>query len=1245
MAEDKLVRSWWSLLWTGSAKRSFGEDNRLNLGKELYLKGAIENAEVNDGRIYASVKNSDQPAASFHTIIKLHHLSEAEKEILTGVITGNPSLVLELSLGSFPEELEDELKKQNVCLFPDNLNDMEASCSCPNEGFCEHTASLIYFIAWEIERNPLLFLNLKGIDPASLMEKAGLVSSVALAGGNSYGHNFTHPDTIKPSEGYNEGADADLSFEELDIRALFMLLPENPLFYREGDFKLMLIEKYKALSQFASGFSLNDMNVPDLSASDFYLLFGTRYELSRSSARPAEAVNGEELISAFAVNPERYIPQIKTRQEFNNYTVPCVKDGKMSTETRRLKIAEYEDVMNFFLSLPLDLSLKNNTPSVRFLNLACSISLSLIKSFSYIPEVVSLDEGKFYIHYIPLIHNEKIRQAVETLKAVTPPSFGFRLGDMHILNHELHITILSIIITYLVNSHDRRYGRNYYFTDQKIYYTFFRGQLFIPENFAEKGTVKMTVDWLERLAFRKREFCPVINIESLGHDKYSVRIDVSSDKLKDFEDITLAELFEREENLAGFDINSVRTELLREIKIAAEYFPALDEILNSKGLQQAVINSEGMYEFVTSVQQVFNLLGIGTSLPREIRKMASPKVVISGSLKDSGAQVSYFTLKDLLKFEWQIALGDNVVSAEEFRRLTAEVKGIIRIKDQYMLIRPDEVAGILEQVSRPPENLTPVQMLQTALTGELNGQTFVPDALLEDKIRGLLSPEEISLPEGLMTELRHYQMRGFKWIYSNSVKGLGSCLADDMGLGKTVQVIACLLRMKQDGLLSGKPALVICPTTLAANWYKELSRFAPSLEVFVYHGSQRRLNTKNKDVVITTYGVARRDSEKFSKFSWGMIIIDEAQNIKNPDADQTVAVKSIFSDKHVALTGTPVENRLSELWSIFDFINPGYLGTLGSFKRTYAVPIEKYRNHEKIERLRKITAPFIMRRLKSDESIAPELPEKFIFDEYCYLSKEQTALYEQVVKDTLNEISSVSGIERKGLIFKLITSLKQICNHPSHYSGNENLRPEDSGKAEKLMELLGRMLPKGEKVLIFTQYKEMGDLLGQMIRQSMKEESYFFHGSLSVTQRDEMVTSFQEDPAVKIMILSLKAGGTGLNLTAAARVIHYDLWWNPAVENQATDRSYRIGQEKNVTVHRLLTLGTFEEKIDDMIRQKRELAELALSTGENWITELSDRELKSIFSLKTGEKRKTRKQDALKKKKTEAENSAENREQ
>jgi SNF2 family DNA or RNA helicase len=450
--------------------------------------------------------------------------------------------------------------------------------------------------------------------------------------------------------------------------------------------------------------------------------------------------------------------------------------------------------------------------------------------------------------------------------------------------------------------------------------------------------------------------------------------------------------------------------------------------------------------------------------------------------------------------------------------------------------------------------------------------------------------------------------------------GCGSIIADDMGLGKTLQVIAVILKLKREGALSRQGVLVVVPTTLLSNWQKELEKFAPELSYSFYHGPTRELNTKT-DVVISSYGVVRSDIDQLSKVKWQAVVIDEAQNIKNPDAAQTRAVKKLKSDIRLAMSGTPVENRLSEYWSIFDFINKGYLGSRKKFSENFARPIEQNRDKTKLKHFLKITGPFILRRMKTDKSIIDDLPEKVENDFFASLTKEQAAIYQNVLDNIMREISGVDvnqgdgKIQRKGLVLKLIMALKQICNHPSQYLKKNDYSADLSGKAGVFLNLVNNIIENDDKVLVFTQFREMGIILQHLIKDKFDMNAMFLHGGTTRKQRDEMVEKFQNNPPEKVFILSIKAAGTGLNLTSANHVIHYDLWWNPAVESQATDRAFRIGQDKNVMVYRLITQGTFEEKINKMLTNKKELANLTVTAGEKWVGDLSDNELKQLFTL------------------------------
>ncbi|WP_025696696.1 DEAD/DEAH box helicase, partial [Paenibacillus forsythiae] len=479
------------------------------------------------------------------------------------------------------------------------------------------------------------------------------------------------------------------------------------------------------------------------------------------------------------------------------------------------------------------------------------------------------------------------------------------------------------------------------------------------------------------------------------------------------------------------------------------------------------------------------------------------------------------------------------------------------------------------------------------------------------------------VPRELQGTLRPYQERGYQWLSAMSELGFGVCLADDMGLGKTVQVIACLLGREQapggEAASGRNPVLILCPTSLLGNWQRELLRFSPSLSVYIHHGSRRlrdeafREQAAGHDIVLTTYHLAGRDSEDLASVRWSTVVLDEAQYIKNYRTKQAQSVMRLASPHRIAMTGTPVENKLGELWSIFHFLNPGYLGTYHSFR-------ERYGSGEGAERLRelhRLVSPFLLRRLKSDPDISKDLPEKLEIKNYCALTEHQALLYQSVVNEMLDTIGGSSGMARRGLVLSSLTKLKQICDHPQLFRKEEGRsgRSEQSGKMETMFEVLDSIAELGESALIFTQYVSMGELLVNRLAKRYGKMPLFLHGGVPKRDRDEMVRSFQEGEGTAFFVLSLKAGGVGLNLTRANHVVHYDRWWNPAVENQATDRAFRIGQHKNVQVHKLICQGTLEERIDELIERKKNLSEQVVGSGENWLTEMSDHELKELIEL------------------------------
>ena len=671
--------------------------------------------------------------------------------------------------------------------------------------------------------------------------------------------------------------------------------------------------------------------------------------------------------------------------------------------------------------------------------------------------------------------------------------------------------------------------------------------------------------------------------------------------------------------------------LLADLGRAARLFPKIEESLRSTRPSACPLTTEEAYRFLVEAAPLLEESGYGVLVPnwwekRTARRQLGLKLQMTG-----GPGEGLMGMDAIVQYDWQLALGDQTITKEEFQRLAALKTPLVHVRGQWVELNPDQVRQAMkfwESGGRRGE-MSLGEALRTALAPESGDGleiTGVETAgWLAELLKKLSTGERIgrlSQPRGFSGKLRPYQVRGFSWLSFLRRWGLGACLADDMGLGKTIQLIALLLHDRERGA-GRRPTLLICPTSVIGNWEREVSRFGPSLKVLVHHGASRHGEVpfgeavRGYDLVVSSYGLAHRDEEHFASVDWEGVVLDEAQNIKNPSTKQAQSIRKLRAGYRVALTGTPVENRLSELWSIMEFLNPGYLGSLEGFRKQFAIPIERWQDKERAQRLRSLVRPFILRRLKTDPKVIKDLPEKIEMKVFCPLTAEQATLYEAVVQEMLRQIEESEGIQRKGLVLSTLLRLKQVCNHPAQYLGDNSPLPKRSGKLARLEEMLEEALSEGDRALVFTQFAEFGSRLRAHLQETLGREVLFLHGAVPQQARDRMVARFQEDPSgPPIFILSLKAGGTGLNLTRANHVFHYDRWWNPAVEDQATDRAFRIGQKRNVQVHKFLCSGTLEERIDDLIESKKGLAEAAVGTGEGWLTELSTDQLRDLFALR-----------------------------
>ncbi|MDN7025438.1 DEAD/DEAH box helicase [Methanoculleus sp. FWC-SCC1] len=663
--------------------------------------------------------------------------------------------------------------------------------------------------------------------------------------------------------------------------------------------------------------------------------------------------------------------------------------------------------------------------------------------------------------------------------------------------------------------------------------------------------------------------------------------------------------------------------LLIDLGRASRIYPALQASLASRRPAAVSLSTGEAHAFLSEWAPLLIENGFGVILPTWWKETASrPALRLKVKPAREGGQLG---LDALVSFDWTVALGDRVLSSEEFEDLANLKVPLVRMHSRWMSV---DGGGIERALTAFRKKFASGTMTAADLLGIAAGadpdMPAVSEVAAEGWLRGFLDGvtiEPVPQPAAFAGTLRPYQQRGLAWLSFLTQNECGACLADDMGLGKTVQVIAYLLAERERGCPAA-PTLLVCPMSIVGNWRREFARFAPDLAVAVHHGSGRAAGdafageAAAADVVITTYPLAVRDEESLASVAWGCIVLDEAQNIKNPATKQARAVRAIGAPRRIALTGTPVENRLTELWSIMEFLNPGYLGPFASFQSGFAVPVERYRDPARTARLRELIRPFVLRRMKTDRSIISDLPEKMEMKVICSLSAEQATLYEAVVQEMLERAESAEGIQRRGIVLGGLTRLKQICDHPALFLHDRSAFGERSGKIARLEEMLEEVLDAGERALIFTQFAELGTLLEGYLRERFGTAVLYLHGKTAQKERDAMVQRFQQPGGPHIFILSLKAGGTGLNLTAANHVFHLDRWWNPAVENQATDRAFRIGQTRDVQVRLMIAAGTLEERIDTLIEEKKALADQVIGTGEDWVSSLSTDQLRDLLTLR-----------------------------
>lgn len=817
-----------------------------------------------------------------------------------------------------------------------------------------------------------------------------------------------------------------------------------------------------------------------------------------------------------------------------------------------------------------------------FLSELLELTFKLIRYNAVIPQLFTLSNKYACIRWIPAFYDNGVLSLCRHYFSKCPDDFitynGKEISKENQVIIAFSLIMQGFIQYYLMDSYTSELKYN---LSGPGYELFFERPLKLKTSY-RKEIVNEIAKKLSVFDMAELEYSYILQLKEQNNEFYfEIEIDENG-RRKKLNEGNLEELHYASIIYDLFDKRGIETQLYEKISIKQKDFLTFNR--NIKKLLKYI-----NVEFETPINTFAEDL----------------KLELDLDLEDS----SNVRFSDLKNYEWKVICDSERLSLEEFDKLS-KIDGLIKMHGKYVMADSVKMDRIKNDILFLPDNIENNELLQIALLEQYRNIKIQTG----DNFNRLFDSADIEVPESLGDTLRDYQKIGFSWLMQNINTGFGSILADDMGLGKTLQVLTAILYLKEKNNLEN-PVLIIAPTTLLSNWENEIDKFTPSLRYATYHGIGREFPEKMPDIILTSYGMIRSDLEKFTDMTWFLCVIDEAQNIKNPSTKQTKAIKQIKAFNKIALTGTPIENRLLDYWSIFDFTNKGYLSSVKKFKRDYVSPIEKRSSDIALSNLKKITKPFILRRLKSDPEILDELPEKNINDIYCNLTKKQAKLYDEAVNTQFSNIKNKKGIDRRGNILKLITILKQICNHPAQYLKTENPKVNESGKIELLVEIIGNIMDVDEKVIIFTQYVEMGEIIEKILLKKFNREVLFLHGSLKREKREDIISKFQNDSHFPILIATLKTGGIGLNLTAAQNVIHYDLWWNPAVENQATDRVYRIGQKKDVMVYRFITKGTLEERIDLMLKEKLELAGKTIGSEETFITEMSDDELMELITL------------------------------
>ncbi|EEV21053.1 SNF2 family N-terminal domain protein [Treponema vincentii ATCC 35580] len=1236
---------------------SYDGDGRVSRGKSYANTGKVDSLVITGNKVAARVAGRYDPW--YYISLTFPRISEPNRKKLEKILTEHPADFIALGSGTMTDRLVALFEAKDIRFIPRRWSLIESDCSCPDSAsLCKHIAAVLYILAKEIDHDPRLLFQLAGIDLAELREKilpaAGDMSAepaltvvpeqgasptagtavvetpnadTVAAGGTIAGQvSDTALETPATGDATTVGAQrkarqSGAAGTAANVSPLAM--PSEPEYEHPVPLSLRRSDE-PALDVPAElpRFPLEESFLPLISAllppltpfydDDLVAAFKELYhklivrqnkefELALEQRIAVLMKSGTGCASAATLCDSSrllYTPvrldtaKLPTQKTAGGPAFPLQKEAALQLRVRLPNGTEAALTLVQALHLLRGVTPAADSPDgMKAAYTVLTLGERLVAESALLPAVY-LDPvtRRLAIFWKPLTSAQAVSAAIDRCASFITEAFFPQIKSWG-RRYCAELLLTAFLTEYVHTTGFIPAGIRQ--AEQEIAALFFQG-----------ATINTKAPGMRRLPASISRWLAALYYDS---NSLRFRLILAEAKQSDFE--ISAEVCHSEETNNQFVpfsriADSVQLESKTvEFAIAlSAYLPKLTEMIGQKSVP---LTQEETAVFLRTAAPLLSRFGIEVVLPKTLQRALKPRAVFQlKRQKGAGAVQSYLNLDNLMDYDRSIMLGDTVISAKKFRALMKQSSGLVRFNDRYILVDPEHTARLLETMQHERPGINEV------IQGTLTGDTVMADGAPFSY--SLFRETNAAVPQTLQATLRPYQEKGFQWLYSTIKSGFGCLLGDDMGLGKTLQVIALILKLKEQGF-EHSGILIAAPASLLPNWEHELHTFAPSLRCTILHGQGRRFSAKS-DIHITTYQTLQRDVKKLSEKIFDCLIIDEAQAVKNTQTKNAQALRLVQAQSRIAMTGTPVENSLEDMRALFDFIIPGYLGSAESFRKKWRIPIELHGDAETAESFQKITAPFLLRRLKTDPAVISDLPEKVITPQYCRLTPEQIALYESLVETQLkNVLKTEEGIKRNALVLKLLTALKQVCNHPHVYDESFQTNVTLSGKTAALMQLLGEILDAGEKTLIFSQYTQTLFLLRKLIQEQFGDEPLLLHGQMPLSARKAAVESFQTNPAQRIFLISLKAGGTGLNLTAATRVIHFDLWYNPAIEDQATDRAFRIGQHNTVFVSRFICAGTFEEKIDEMIQKKRHISQMTLSGGESWIGKMSNEELAELF--------------------------------